>query len=56
MEQENKNEWNDESVERSLSKIASSQYKAQLGVNSIRDELKMIVDILERIAEAIEKK
>jgi len=55
MEQEKK-DFNDESVERSLSKIASSQYKSQLGTNSIRDELKSVVDLLERIAEALENK
>lgn len=56
MEEEKKSEWRAETVEQSLSKIASSQYKAQLGTNSIRDELKNIADYLERIAEALEKK
>lgn len=38
-------DWNDESTERSLSKMASSFYKAQLGINSIRDELRILVDL-----------
>lgn len=32
-------------VEKSLSLMASSFYKAQLGINSIRDELRNLVDI-----------
>lgn len=38
-------------VEKSLSLMASSFYKAQLGINSIRDELRNLVDIeQERLA------
>ena len=35
--------------------MTGSLYKMQLGVNSIRDELKVQNDILLRIAEALEK-
>jgi hypothetical protein len=57
MPEENKStEWNDESTERSLSKMASSFYKAQLGINSIRDELRIQNDLLKSIAESLEKK
>ena len=48
METENKEtstEWRAETVEQSLSKMASSFYKAQLGINSIRDELRTLVDL-----------
>jgi len=55
MENQN-NEFKRDDSETSLSKLASSQYKMQLGINSCRDELKMIADLLERIAEALEKK
>jgi len=54
--QENNNSFARDDVETSLSKLASSQYKMQLGTNSIRDELKMIADTLQRIAENLEKK
>ncbi len=50
MEQEQTNNqspsnWNVESVELSLTKIASSLYKMQLGINSLRDEVKNLVDL-----------
>lgn len=38
-------EHKEQSIEKSLSLIASSLYKMQLGVNSIRDELKTLVDL-----------
>ena len=50
------NEIKRDDVETSLSKLASSQYKMQLGINSCRDELKTIADAMVRIAEAVEKK
>lgn len=57
MSEENKNDsWKDESTERSLSKMASSFYKAQLGINSIRDELRNLVDLKTRELELLEKK
>lgn len=45
MSEENKNAYPEQSIEKSLSLMASSLYKMQLGVNSIRDELKMLVDL-----------
>jgi len=54
--QENNNSFARDDVETSLSKLAIYQYKMQLGTNSIRDELKMIADTLQRIAENLEKK
>ena len=48
-------DWEPETVEKSLSKMASSFYKSQLGINSIRDELKAAVDHQERIANALDR-
>jgi hypothetical protein len=56
MKMENENQIQRDNTETSLSKLASSQYKMQLGINSCRDELKTIADSLVRIAEALEKK
>lgn len=53
---EQNNEWKRDDSETSLSKMASSFYKMQLGVNSVRDELKILNDCMLRIAEALEKK
>lgn len=53
MTEENKT-WEHDNEQVSLSKMASSFYKAQLGINSIRDELKLVNDNLDRIAKALE--
>jgi len=44
-----------ESVEESLSKIASSLYKMQLGMNSLKDEIKTLVDIQTQMLEESKK-
>jgi len=43
-------------VEKSLSLMASSFYKAQLGINSIRDELRTLVDLKQQELEILKSR
>lgn len=55
--------WEDQSIEKCANLISTSLYKMQLGINSVKDEVKNQTDVLlalteqlERIANALENK